>query len=268
MQLDAAVQRFRSVVGPEWVFNRRDEGIMKQVALERAEQAVHNGRDAVIDNTNLTEKARQPWIDLAKRLNVPFELMDIDTPVAECVRRDSWRVGKDHVGRARIERMALFTGWIDWSDTAIYPRDFIIVDMDGTLADCSARRAMAFTPEKKDWDLFYQGVEHDPPIVPIRQLLWELCRNRDIIVVSGRPIDKAGKATEDWLRTHLNPEMPIKHLFMRNSGDFRKDYVIKQEILDLLPKDRIRYVLDDRDQVVEMWRKNGLTCLQVADGRF
>ena len=86
--------------------------------------------------------------------------------------------------------------------------------------------------------------------------------------MSGRPIDKAGKATEDWLRTHLNPEMPIKHLFMRNSGDFRKDYVIKQEILDLLPKDRIRYVLDDRDQVVEMWRKNGLTCLQVADGRF
>ena len=52
---------------------------------------------------------------------------------------------------------------------------------------------------------------------------------------------------------------------MRNSGDRRPDVEVKQEILDYLPKDRIRYVLDDRDQVVDMRRKNGLTCLQVAD---
>ena len=55
---------------------------------------------------------------------------------------------------------------------------------------------------------------------------------------------------------------------MRNSGDRRPDVEVKQEILDYLPKDRIRCVLDDRDQVVDMWRKNGLTCLQVAEGTF
>ena len=27
-------------------------------------------------------------------------------------------------------------------------------------------------------------------------------------------------------------------------------------------------VLDDRNQVVKMWRENGLTCLQVAEGDF
>jgi len=27
-------------------------------------------------------------------------------------------------------------------------------------------------------------------------------------------------------------------------------------------------VFDDRQQVVDMWRQNGLTCFQVADGNF
>ena len=32
--------------------------------------------------------------------------------------------------------------------------------------------------------------------------------------------------------------------------------------------DEILFVLDDRSQVVKMWRELGLTCLQVADGNF
>ena len=38
----------------------------------------------------------------------------------------------------------------------------------------------------------------------------------------------------------------------------------------ILIKDKyqVDYVLDDRNQVVEMWRSLGLTCLQVADGDF
>jgi hypothetical protein len=30
----------------------------------------------------------------------------------------------------------------------------------------------------------------------------------------------------------------------------------------------IEYVLDDRNQVVDMWRSIGLICLQVAEGDF
>jgi hypothetical protein len=60
------------------------------------------------------------------------------------------------------------------------------------------------------------------------------------------------------------PEHHYRHLFMRRAGDSRPDQVIKREILDLIPKDRVAYVLDDRQQVVDMWRAQGLTCLQVA----
>jgi hypothetical protein len=56
---------------------------------------------------------------------------------------------------------------------------------------------------------------------------------------------------------------------MRKDGDFRADNVVKQEILDAhIDKDRVLFVLDDRQQVVDMWRRNGLTCFQVAEGNF
>jgi hypothetical protein len=58
-------------------------------------------------------------------------------------------------------------------------------------------------------------------------------------------------------------------LYMRQDGDFRRDDIVKQEILDkYIDKDRVLFVLDDRDQVVDMWRRNGLTCFQVAEGDF
>ena len=57
---------------------------------------------------------------------------------------------------------------------------------------------------------------------------------------------------------------------MRKTGDNRKDCVVKREIFDAEIKDKyyIKFILDDRNQVVDMWRKMGLTCLQVADGDF
>jgi len=57
---------------------------------------------------------------------------------------------------------------------------------------------------------------------------------------------------------------------MRKTGDSRKDSIVKREIFEehIKGKYRIQFVLDDRNQVVEMWRQLGLTCLQVAEGDF
>ena len=57
---------------------------------------------------------------------------------------------------------------------------------------------------------------------------------------------------------------------MRKTGDFRKDSIVKKELFDenVRGKYNIEFVLDDRNQVVEMWRSIGLVCLQVADGNF
>lgn len=88
----------------------------------------------------------------------------------------------------------------------------------------------------------------------------------DILVVSGRDA-KHRKLTEQWLHQHA---IAYHALHMRPSRDFRKDAVLKAELFERYVRARyeVLFVLEDRNQVVEMWRHLGLTCLQVAPGDF
>ena len=42
----------------------------------------------------------------------------------------------------------------------------------------------------------------------------------------------------------------------------------KREMLAGLDRSRILFVVEDRSRVVEMWRSEGLACLQCAPGEF
>jgi len=284
----------REMYGPEFVWNRLQEDLMKVEAVKRVTAAINLGHDVVIDNCNLTPRVRDHWRNIANNLSVTnVEEHELDVPVRECVQRDELR-GDNRVGRAVIERMALFNGHIDWKDPEQYAQNikFVVVDMDGTLASCQHRVKYldknwclacdrASEPKfmsdkcawcgtgnlrgKKDYRGFFAGVAQDPPIPEIVDLVRLLSMEHYILIVSGRPTSDAGISTEEWLKTN---NISYKHLFMRNGGDHRDDFIVKQEICDLLPKDRIAFVLDDRDQVVKMWRDNGIKCLQVADGNF
>jgi len=87
-----------------------------------------------------------------------------------------------------------------------------------------------------------------------------------ILLISGRE-DRFRPHTRRWLARH---GVQYDRLFMRRTKDYRKDAVIKREIYDSQIRDRydVLFVLDDRNQVVQMWRELGLKCLQVADGDF
>ena len=280
--------------GNDWRFNRTEEAAMKVEATRRVIEWLGAGFSVVIDNTNLTAKVRQHWHTLARAGGFPSVESEIDTPVQVCVERDSKRSGRARVGRTVIDRMALFSGFINWTSPEYGDRPFIVVDLDGTLADCEARRKRAFSTvlvhkpfngglcprsavqngdctvcggkPKKDWVAFFRDVDADPEIKPVADLVRLLEAHYQLIIVSGRPIDFCGHATEKWLREHyINPV----HVFLRNSGDSRSDVIVKQEILELLPKDRIAFVIDDRANVVQqVWRAAGLTCLQAAEGEF
>lgn len=73
--------------------------------------------------------------------------------------------------------------------------------------------------------------------------------------------------TEEWLTKN---NIVYQDLYMRLEGDFRKDVIIKSEIYENNIKNKVNvlFVLDDRNQVVDFWRSQGLTCLQVAEGEF
>ena len=248
------------IIDPNYRFNKRNEERVRQISFQQANEALSAGKSLIIDNTNLTDKSVAPWADLARQHGATFEIQRFDTPLRECIRRDGLRTGRARVGRAVIEGMALRNGMIAWGQ-----HDYVIVDLDGTIANLD-HRLHHIKCERKNWAAFHAEVLHDSVIEPIAQLVRDLHLRYRPIIVTGRPMDHpCGINTEDWLYEN---QIPFYHLFMRNQPSNVLDSEVKQGILDLLPKQQIKLVLEDRTRVVEMWRRNGLTCLQVAAGDF
>jgi FMN phosphatase YigB (HAD superfamily) len=142
----------------------------------------------------------------------------------------------------------------------------IIVDLDGTLCDTKHRQHW-MEQQPKDWMRFYGGILSDKPHPWCLSLIDGMRGIVEIIFVSGRP-DDYFKQTKTWLRECNG--LDIWPLFMRKSGDFRKDSIIKTEIYrnQIEPNYEVLFCVDDRQQVVDAWRELGLTCLQCAKGDF
>jgi hypothetical protein len=103
------------------------------------------------------------------------------------------------------------------------------------------------------------------PIVNLYKTLWDSQRYQ-LVIVSGRS-DEYRKFTEQWLSWN---EIPFSELIMRKKSDSRSDHIVKEEILKQIQSlnKEIAFVVDDRQQVVDMWRRNGITCLQCDTGDF
>lgn len=149
----------------------------------------------------------------------------------------------------------------------------VIFDLDGTLALIDDRRAVSTKDNgKMDWDTFFdpKNIQLDKPNWPVILMAQTLKKaGHRIVIFSGR--SKATKdATRDWLK---NLDIPFDVLKMRPTDGglkWMKDDLLKKKWLDdLFPNTGdIICVFDDRDKVVQMWRDNGITCFQVADGNF
>lgn len=141
-------------------------------------------------------------------------------------------------------------------------KDIVIFDIDGTLTDCSERRVKL--AKTKDFDSFEASCGEDKPNIPVVRLFNALALSEmfDLYLVTGRQ-EKYREITEKWVEMHLAKKRRIA-LFMRANDDNRCDTEAKLEMVKYI-KDRILFVVDDRQKVVDMWRANGITCLQCAD---
>ena len=149
------------------------------------------------------------------------------------------------------------------SMSSIKPRPLILVDLDGTLFDMEHR--VHFLAEK-NYDAFFEAVKDDTPIWWCAELVAAMAsRGFRIAFVSGRN-EVARAETKRQLEKLGFGEFP---LYMRPRYDYREDYLIKADIFDRwFLNENILFVIDDRSQVVKMWRERGLTVLQCAEGNF
>ena len=157
------------------------------------------------------------------------------------------------------------------------PPYIIIVDIDGTLSENTHRQRFldkelySGMTEDDRWEAFFSLCLLDTPKKATIEVVKAMFR-RDyrIINLTGRP-ERFREPTRAWLNYH---EIPFSGLYMRADDDRRPDHEVKEELFDRVLKGLNAYksdvlmVLDDRDSVVAMWRRLGLTCFQVAPGDF
>ena len=151
--------------------------------------------------------------------------------------------------------------------------NWVIFDLDGTLADIEIRRKMATKSNgKMDWEVFFADrlIELDEPnhpVIKIAKLLWEDSKH-NIAIFSGRS-ESTSEVTRKWLHKHGIHYNVLKMRPTDNKHKFMPDEKLKLQWLnEMYWKDNVVAVFDDRDKVVKMWREIGLTCMQVAPGNF
>lgn len=223
------------------------------------------GYSVIIDDTNLAPKheetIRGEVLELMGKM-VKVEVKDFtNVSLEECIKRDQKR--SNPVGEKVIKDMyKQFLKPPKKPVLAILNGKYaVICDLDGTLA------LFEGNPYNRDFS-------KDTPNFPVIHIINQYLKTKDrIIFVSGRD-DLYREQTIQWLMEHL--DFPKKdsddyiELYMRKHGDVRKDSIVKEEIFHehIEGKYNIRFILDDRNQMVEMWRDLGLPCLQVAEGDF
>jgi hypothetical protein len=134
--------------------------------------------------------------------------------------------------------------------------DAIICDLDGTLALFGDRN-----PYDRDF-------ENDKPNIPVVETVKRFYPSHEIIFCSGRQ-EKVRAQTQEFIARVFGNKFKYT-LFMRQTGDFRQDSIIKKEIYDnyIWGQYNILFILDDRQSVCKMWRSLGETVFQVAEGNY
>ncbi len=275
----------KMLLGEWWTGKKEDEDRVTLAERAQVETFLRNGVDTIVDATHLHAPYLRSWAKLATKLGAEFEVVDVVEDVSECRRRDHKRMedGGRYVGDKVIEQQAKRHPVEKWPAVTAEPfiiepvdadddelPDAIIFDIDGTLAHIpeGGRSPFDYTRVGED--------EVDPIIGALCNMLYdERYSPYDgpvIIILSGRD-DTCRVETMEWLRSQ---EIFYDELYMRPTdakderGNKLPDYQVKYHLFNehIRGKLNVLAVFDDRDQVVEMWRKLGLKCLQVAPGDF
>lgn len=241
-------------------------GLAHKLNQLKTKEACKQGINVIIDNTNTTWKEIKSYVDIAKEYGYLIELKVPDTSwafnVEECYQKNSHKVPKDVIQNMAkrfqsnehiLKCIRDNTQIIEEDETVVsnpHLPSCVICDLDGTLAILN----------RGPYDT--AKCEKDSVCLPVKQILNDIDPKYYVFLMSGRE-DKFRPHTERWLKQH---NIRYDELFMRKTGDFRRDSIIKKELFNDNIRDKYNtfFVVDDRLQVIrECWNRLGVFVLNV-----
>ena len=265
-----SIRRRSLNIDPEdnlWNYYKFDKNVESQVKSETnalIDNAFYNKKDLWIDNTNLTTSKNEQLKELLEKLNyeVYFHNLNTSSNINTYLYQNQQRIDKlkpsvinDQYIRACINNYVSFE-----TGDRVQAR-IAIVDIDGTVADhCNQRSPF-------DWS----KVSNDKPrsyVIETLNALYNFGSIDFIQFLSGRE-SICYEDTKLWLQDVAGFDMNKHRLLMRQRRDNRKDVIIKSEIYENCIKDKyeVKFVFDDRNQVVDYWWDQNLPVFHVGDYR-
>lgn len=247
----------------------------KQGHWDRFKQALANDDSIVVDRLNFNASQRKRYLDAAKEEHYETTIIVLHVGYDECLRRCVAR--KDHEtikeASAAVKALNMFFSKyerVQDSEADVVIRDFgdnekkqaVCFDADGTMSDPTHRRHFVRSDAKKDWKGFFEGMKDDPVHHWCRAIANSMFPHYEVLIVSARP-DNYRELTEQWLK---DKTVSYDKLLMRKAGDYRPDTITKEQIFEfeIKPYYDILFVIDDRKNVIDQWRKMGVVCLDCA----
>ena len=278
------------------VRSESNEKITMSVRNFMITEALKKGKNVISDDTNLNKRNFNDFVELVKDIGI--DCMVLEKPFyvdfATAKERNSLRTGSARVpdnvmddfwkksGGAnhkfyvpRVETILKDSNRVVAASSIKHNashKKLVISDLDGTLA--------LFNPINKHGikEIWHDDAHTRSPydctecvndkvnstVSDILHYYYD--KGHEIFFITGRD-DCYLNQTKEWLDKHV--KFPYK-LFMRKTGDSRKDTIVKTEIFQKHVENKysVEVVLEDRRKVVDMWRNFGLKCFQVAPGEF
>lgn len=270
----------RNMLGDYWIPER--EKLVTIIENDALKAAMLQGYNIISDNMNLNPTTVQGLKDMVDSHNdyvfecddeeenlstYEIEFKDFFIPLEEAIRRDSLRpnpIGERIIRMTYKKYRHIFNeeqlNWKPMEQDSKLPHA-IILDLDGTVALNVTKRPY--------WGLEADtGFLNDKCIEGVAQIARDLSDEKTLIVMTGRTGTELGREnTLEWLdKNCLYPDL----LIMREPEDYRADTITKKELFDkhIAGKYYVEAIIEDRNNVVKMWRDMGLTCLQPWEGKF
>ena len=243
-------------------WSKGNENFVKKIRDVLIIKALEEGKHVIVDDTNLSStnetRVRQLVQEFNKNHNdtVQVEVKEMETTLQECIARDAKRPKPVGAKRIRDMHRQFYAVQSLFEQNADLPRG-IICDLDGTLALMNGRNP--FDAAKCEDDIL------NKPVAKVLKTFQDL--GHKILLLSGRK-EEHKPQTINWL---IKNNITYDVLELRKTPDNRADTIVKKELFyaHIDGKYFVEFVLDDRDQVVDLWRNElGLTCFQVNYGDF
>lgn len=253
------------------------EAAVSSIIRQNLMSAAKQNQNVVISDTNINRGLRhrlyRDLFDLG--FSVEVQLFDVD--LQTLFDRNDERPTEEQVPEDIINRM--YTDLQKQFDLLCqevsvlnfrYQRPVIVTgitvvyDIDGTLAERSDRSPF-------EWN----RVNEDKPRESVIELMdydaQDLAPDSFITVFSGRD-SVCREMTFDWLENNTGYHDDVDYLDMREEGNTDPDWIVKGKMLIEFtinkPHIHVLRVVDDRQQVVDIWSNMGLEVWQVQQNKF